>query len=108
MTFHRWVITNGGSGPLELTFSDPFWLETGYTHCYDTLTIVDDSTGQSWSLCGEDVPDDIVLETDRVTVTLVTDSYNNYDGFRMFFKTSGDVATTTTEEPASTVSTGMG
>ena len=51
------MITNGGSGPIEITFSDPFWLETGYTHCYDTLTVTDATSGQSWDLCGEEVSD---------------------------------------------------
>ena len=51
----RWVITNGGTGPIEISFSDPFWLETGYTHCYDTLTVTDATSGESWDLCGEEV-----------------------------------------------------
>ena len=95
----RWTISNGGSQPIKLSFADPFWLETGYTHCYDHLTI-QDSSGQRWDLCGEDVPEDMELETDSITVTLFTDSYNNYDGFRMFFQTTGDAT-----NPPSTSST---
>ena len=89
-TLHRWTITNGGSEPIKLSFADPFWLETGYTHCYDHLTIKDESSGERWDLCGDEVPGDLELQTDTITVTLFTDSYNNYDGFRMFYQSTGD------------------
>ena len=95
----RWTITNEGSQPVKLSFGDPFWLETGYTHCYDHLTIQDLATGQRWDLCGDKVPADILLQAERITVTLFTDSYNNYEGFRMFYQTTGDVT-----YPPSTVS----
>ena len=51
----RWTIANSGSGPLTLSFASPFWLETGYTHCYDTLTITDTNTGDTVTLCGDEV-----------------------------------------------------
>ena len=89
-----WVITNGGSEPITLTFSDPFWLETGFTHCYDYLRIKNARTGESWDLCGEDVPGDMSLDTDEVEVTLFTDFANNHEGFRMTYKTSGEMNTT--------------
>ena len=85
----RWTIINGGSQQIKLSFADPFWLETGYTHCYDHLTI-QDSAGQVWDLCGDNVPADMELQTDSITVTLYTDSSNNYAGFRMFYQATGD------------------
>ena len=51
----RWTIANSGPGPLTLSFASPFWLETGYTHCYDTLTITDTNTGDTVTLCGDEV-----------------------------------------------------
>ena len=57
----RWTIANSGPGPLTLSFASPFWLETGYTHCYDTLTITDTSTGDIVTLCG----DEVTLELSR-------------------------------------------
>ena len=98
-----WVITNGGSEPISLTFSDPFWLETGFTHCYDYLRVTNKKTGESWDLCGEDVPEDMSLDTDRVEVTLFTDWANNHEGFRMTYQTSGEMNTTpTSTTPGST------
>ena len=58
-------------------------------------------TGESWELCGEEPPADMTLTTGTLRVRLVTDSYNNYEGFRMNFKTSGDVVSTTSD-PATT------
>lgn len=108
-----WVITNGGSEPISLTFSDPFWLETGFTHCYDYLRITNSRTGESWDLCGEDVPSDLNLDTDKVEVTLFTDFANNHEGFRMTYQTSGEMNTTpspttpgsTTEGPSTSEGT---
>ena len=101
-----WVITNGGSEPISLTFSDPFWLETGFTHCYDFLRVTNKKTGESWDLCGEDVPGDMSLDTDEVEVTLFTDFANNHEGFRMTYKTSGEM--NTTPSPTSPVSSTEG
>ena len=88
-------------------------METGYTHCYDHLTIQDDSSGERWDLCGEEVPGDLELQTDSITVTLFTDSYNNYDGFRMFFQTTGDAtqsspSSSSTSPPATTTESSCG
>ena len=101
-----WVITNGGSEPISLTFSDPFWLETGFTHCYDYLRVTNTRTGESWDLCGEDVPEDMSLDTDKVEVTLFTDWANNHEGFRMTYLTSGEM--NTTPEPTTPGSTTEG
>ena len=89
-----------------MTFSDPFWLETGFTHCYDYLRIKNARTGESWDLCGEDVPGDMSLDTDEVEVTLFTDFANNHEGFRMTYKTSGEM--NTTPAPTSPVSSTEG
>ena len=48
----------------------------------------------------------MTLTTATLRVSLTTDSYNNYDGFRMNFKTSGDVVSTTSGPESTTSSEG--
>ena len=65
----RWLLSNNNDGhPVAISFDNPFWLEAGYTTCYDTLTIYNgESTSDSVvaELCGDDVPDDILLHGDK-------------------------------------------
>ena len=87
-------------------------METGYTHCYDHLTIQDMISGESWDLCGEEVPGDLELQTNSISVSLFTDSYNNYDGFRMFFQTTGEAThsspSSSSPTPATTTESSCG
>ena len=61
---YRWLLSNNNDQPVIISFDSPFWLEGGYTLCYDTLTIYNgESTddGVVAELCGDHVPDDILL-----------------------------------------------
>ena len=66
--YWRWLLSNNNDQPVLLSFDNPFWLESGYTTCYDTLTIYNgDSNSDSVvaELCGEHVPGDILLHGNK-------------------------------------------
>ena len=44
-----WTITNTAAAPVRVWFDTPFNLETGYTHCYDTLVV------EGREFCGDKV-----------------------------------------------------
>ena len=62
------MISNDQDEPVKVWFDEPFWLEGGYTTCYDTLTIYKGdsvSSGILVELCGDDVPDDLMINSEK-------------------------------------------